>query len=489
MKNAYRFYSLALLSCGLAVVVAIFALALYLDPFWGDLDRLGWYATNLYGSDKPEKIANRELYDKDRHDRYYDVVVVGDSFSHTHGDNLGGRRVWQNQFYVRTGLSITAYNVADKDLRELVASPTFRSTPPKLVVYQVVERSLMAWLGAPQRDGEECSRIPDDSASIPPFAVAPVPDGESHFTRIGRPHGQMNETQLAFARDFISKRIQFATGMAHSLAVELALTRPMFHSKRPDRLLIYEDDLVKRRWSDADLAKVSCNLRRMQHMVEKNGRTHFVAFIVPDKLSAYADFLADPAYAKLSVLDRLDTSGVNLVRVDRPLREAIRQGQRDVYSSTNTHLTGDGFIFLADSLLDTLLERKIAVSGDHAPAERRMNASDDRPPAAGKLSCSIKPDGNVQIETGETEMPPSSQVNYYLASKSGEQFHFFVRGIDGKVSKIAWMNGALPAYRRGALKASVALDIPAAEQGEIWAGWGENDADIIAHTRYVRCGR
>lgn len=484
MKNAYRLYSLVLLFCGLTVVVAMFAFAFYLDPLWGDLSRLGWYTENLYGSNSPEEIVKDKLYDKDIYSHYYDTVVMGDSFSHTNNDTLAARRVWQNAFFLRTGLSLTTFLIGRKDWREVVASPVFQATPPKLLIYEEVERNLMLRLGKAPPEREKCDDMaPMNDKAIPPFEVTSVSDSGRYFTAVERTHGQLDEKHLAYARDFISQRFRIAVGLSHPPVMEYPLTRPLFSSQRPNRLLVYSDDLEKSQWHDDALKNVSCNLRLIQREVEKNRRTRFVAIIVPDKLTAYSEFIANPDFKDLSVLDRIDFRSINLARIDRPLRNAIRQGQLEIYSSTNTHLSGNGYHILADALFDYLLQRRMAMLVDHAPAITASN------PPRGKLSCSVEHDGNVQIESGEAGMPPSLKVNYYLASKNGEQFHFFVRGSDGQIRKIAWKSGALPVYRRGTLKASLTLGISASEKGEIWSGWGENDADMIEHTRYVRCGR
>jgi hypothetical protein len=89
----------------LGSLFAVFtALALWVQPIEGDLTRLGGFTENDFGWNEPQQQFSSALFKltgEQKYDRYYDVVVLGDSFS-----NANPRAQWQNYFVRATGLSL-----------------------------------------------------------------------------------------------------------------------------------------------------------------------------------------------------------------------------------------------------------------------------------------------------------------------------------------------------------------------------------------------
>jgi hypothetical protein len=96
----------------------------------------------------------------------------------------------------------------------------------------------------------------------------------------------------------------------------------------------------------------------MQDRVQANGRTAFLAMIVPDKLTVYAPFLSDRRFATFSHLDRLaEIPSVNLVRVDSALDP---RSHVDLYLPDDTHWSSATHAMAAGLVLRALVEQGIA---------------------------------------------------------------------------------------------------------------------------------
>jgi hypothetical protein len=134
---------------GLAFVVilaTIWGLASWLQPVDGDLARVGGYAENDFGPRAPQAAFDQNLFkvttDLKDYDKYYDVVVLGDSFS---VDQESRRYGWQNYFINRTGLSMIVFDTRRYWPMEIYELPIFKKHPPKVFVFESVERAVRAF--------------------------------------------------------------------------------------------------------------------------------------------------------------------------------------------------------------------------------------------------------------------------------------------------------------------------------------------------------
>ena len=117
-------------------------------PFHGDLTRIGNISEQDYGWQIAQKYYPNLLFkrDSEKYTSYSDVVVIGDSFSmppRLIKSNEQGKYIyWTNEFANRTGLSISAINIDMLSIDELVSSEAFQVHPPKVVIFQSVERGI-----------------------------------------------------------------------------------------------------------------------------------------------------------------------------------------------------------------------------------------------------------------------------------------------------------------------------------------------------------
>ena len=317
-------------------------IGLLLEPLEGDLTRVGRLDEADYGFTSVQVRFTKPLFEIDPKKIDQDIVVFGDSFSMNQDSG------WENDLVAATGASIAAFSGTTWD--KALDSDEFHSHPPKVVILEVVERLLkgIARTGACPVD------VPTPAVRID----RPLPDtAKDLFHR--RRRSSLASINLSYSFDFMlaaaKRRFGLGTG---GVGIE-ELRRPLFSSARSDELLFLKDDLGKGSWQPADLEAISCGIRQFQDRIQKNGRTLFLAMLVPDKLSAYSDDLANRSLANLGVLARLNLRGINLLDVNRDLTAAVRAGQLDVYLPDDTHLSSEGYAIVSRAVVAELRRRSV----------------------------------------------------------------------------------------------------------------------------------
>lgn len=349
--SIFKRYSLSLIGLTTILLFILITVGFFLEPLSGDLTRLGWYSEYNFGWNEPQKAFNNELFSREKtYQRYADVVVIGDSFS------MGEAGYeWPNFFVAQTGLSVAAFGLYGPDLKfrdellpEIINSEAFQREPPRIVVFEKIER----WLDKMGNAFGDCqASYPNPPGFLinmqPVLNSAPLHD-------VVRKKSSLSIQNIAYAGQFLNK-LMFER-RSHSIVKRLDLDNlKFFSSRQSNTLLLYKHDLRKASWDTLEIAKIKCILLNMQNLVQANGKTLFIAMIVPDKLTAYSHHLMDRAYANLSVFDALAAEqSLNLVRLDWAMQAAIDQGMIDIYLPNDTHWGYRGHQIAAASLAQYL---------------------------------------------------------------------------------------------------------------------------------------
>ncbi|PIR18839.1 MAG: hypothetical protein COV48_05305 [Elusimicrobia bacterium CG11_big_fil_rev_8_21_14_0_20_64_6] len=342
----HRAYALSLVASILAIGGAFAVGSAELEPLSGDLARIGRYDEADFGWHGKQAHFTEPLFQVNPSRIDHDIVILGDSFSNDEAVS------WPNYVAAKTGARIATFHIRGKSWRALLAEPSYRASPPKIFILEVVERDLKAMIGAiPPACGGR--------SSAPNIRLIPHPLTGSP-KHVGRP----TRRTLAQIDPRHFAQFQWASllrylGRSSGEVVEVALTRQAFSSRRDDATLVYTGDVLKRFWTESDLQTIDCGLRQIQDAVQRDGRTVFLALLIPDKLTAYSSDLADRSLAGLGVLDHLNARGVSLIPVARALEAAIRAGIRDVYLPDDSHLGSAGQDAVSGALLDELSRRGI----------------------------------------------------------------------------------------------------------------------------------
>ena len=357
--TTHRSYNLALFAVIMPVVVVLASTSFFLQPYDGGLTRLGGYPEKLYGWTGSQLRFSKSLYRQymGREAEYRepaDIVVIGDSF--TFMQHIS----WPNFLVQQTGLRLQSFRIDKTPIENLLNSDGFRAHPPRILIYETVEREIRNRLGGEQHD---CAVQPlartQSPQPVTPLSVDPEPYGRDTAAAL---------LDFSLSIDFLAKVVpREYLGHDRTPVARLALSRPApFSNFERRQLLVYKDDLAKSGWTPETWERARCNLVGLQNRVQANGRTFFVAMIAPDKLTAYSAFLAESRYRTLSRIDLLARDpALHLPRLDLRLRGAVDDGIVDVYLNNDTHWVSAGYRIVAQELVDFLTRRAVI-----APAPR-----------------------------------------------------------------------------------------------------------------------
>jgi len=346
----YRKYNLIIGVPLLILFAGFVALGLWMQPLDGDLTRMGGYTENDFGWNDPQERFEAKLFDSESgsaYKRYYDIVVLGDSFSITFP-----RAQWQNYLVQATGLSLVTYKVDDVDIESFVARPAFLDHPPRIVIYQSVERSFIG-RGHSWNKGDCRSNLPTASKR-PPLEIQPGDQALSSHTRNTR-NGPLHPN-LSSGVHYLKRLIKKTFNKKSNRAIKIPLSRnDLFSNRQSGHLLVYRNDFERYQISKEDLNQAICGLSYIQNTFEKNGKTFFIGMVAPDKLTAYMKVYKNFDHEKIQWLEEIAKHPeLNVPRLDVALQNEIARGVRDVYLPNDTHWGSAGHRTVARALQEYL---------------------------------------------------------------------------------------------------------------------------------------
>lgn len=368
MISSSKNFVISLLILLVSVFLLLSATAIYLEPLSGDLTRLGGYSENDFGWQQNQQRISESLVDYKPVKNSYDVVVFGDSFSFDDATlQTHDATYWQNFLANDTGLSIVTYDVNKIRILDVVLSEKYRNSPPRIFLFEFVERELMYLpkLLAENNLPDTCGQ--DIKINNRPFVTRPLGKDIISFNRsfvYAITSDDFPLIDLSYAADYLKKNfLRSVLGFDDVRSKKLALTRnDLFSSNENNQLLIIDDDFSKQGWQREDLEEAACALKTIQNLVQQNGVTFFSAMIVPDKSTAYADYLVNSKHQNMSQLGHFDAPGLNLIRVNEVIQSSIQGGEIDVYLPNDTHWGSAGHRIAANYIKEYLLKIPVAVS-------------------------------------------------------------------------------------------------------------------------------
>ncbi len=338
-----RRYFIVTLVTTLAAVTAVWCLALWLQPLHGDLTRIGGFSERDYGGNEPMQEFRSLAVTFGAYNQPVDILVIGDSFA-----NAWPHQQWQNWLAQKTGWRIHTLNINKVDLNALVTSTLYRRFPPKVVVWNVVERDLLDEYG---RDPSTCN---SDVATV---AVQSLDRHPTTFVPVTSHRPRFAGLNPGFVRIWVwhtLSRKLFGINTSDALSFRLARD-DLFSSRVSNELLVYRNDLRKAHWRPSDLTAIRCGFADLAARIQANGVTRLVTAIAPDKSSAYRPWLASPSNLPESHLpDLLKNFPVPDARLDTVLAIAIASGTKDVYMPNDTHWNATGQKLVAEAVLEVL---------------------------------------------------------------------------------------------------------------------------------------
>jgi hypothetical protein len=264
------------------------------------------------------------------------------------------------------------------DVERIVNTKTFRSNPPRYLVFESLEQFTLARLQKskslpvlqkisgehPQEgvsnedDRYELPRLVERGVS-PPLGRSTVNTTEE---RIGK---SVDYAMKALARRFTVEptadelRLQWGTNVENKTFILHIRNKeaPLFSSRLNDSLLVYSLDITKAT-DETAVKQAAEGAWQMKRAVEANGRTRVLTMIFPDKLTIYAPYLADPSVAPPSIIPPLASEYPHQLRLDEVFAKAVAGGVQDLYLPNDTHCGYKGYQMAADQLALAIAQYK-----------------------------------------------------------------------------------------------------------------------------------
>ncbi|MCA9483851.1 MAG: hypothetical protein KC553_08965 [Nitrospina sp.] len=332
----------------------LYGLACVLEPIDGDLTRLGAYWENDYGWNAVQEGFTEPLFDfnaEGRYEHYYDAVVIGDSFSIKNFPYQ-----WQSFLVASTSLTLLTLPVDKVDIDQLIASPVYRNSPPRLVIFESVERAVVSRLSDVYRAESACA--PANDPVIPPFDQREiyVPLTPVERNRAVSPLAPNFSESAHMIKGTIKRwydlNIKMRLGRLPQ-TVRLPLMRTgLFSSRVQDAILLYRQDFWKTQLTPEIERRALCGLYSLQNRIQSNDITRFVTLVAPDKATAYDTNirfgeLRSHNHAKFIE----DTPDAPVAPLLPAIKRAIENGTEDVYMPNDTHWGEAGNRIAADALV------------------------------------------------------------------------------------------------------------------------------------------
>lgn len=341
--------------CAVMILAVVWGIASWLLPMDGDLARVGGYSENEFGLREPQTVFAKNHFtladSLEDYDRRYDVVVLGDSFSVDQVERFFG---WQNYFIARTGLSMIVFDTRRYWPVEVYDSPQFKKYPPKVFVFETVERYLHERVAYFSR-----MTPPARNAGEPVAREIYVEKKESEFPTSERMPNPQADFDPSHAIGHLGAIVQRRLHLNNQV-VEVPLAKGgMFSSRNDTDLLVYFDEFKKQTLTPQNVADLRAGAGVFRKIIEANGVTRFVLIVAPDKTSAFAPYLKDGAKATANLIAELAKDPTLPVpRTDLVLAQAISSGKKDVYLPNDSHWGSIGHKLFAETLVEHLAATK-----------------------------------------------------------------------------------------------------------------------------------
>ena len=316
------------------ICTPIFGFSLWTQPLYGDLTRIGRWASHDFGPNSSiptinVKASGRALDNSD-------AVVLGDSFSQ--------RNLWQSVLTEKTHNVIKTYDYGN-------CIPTFiksaiENSSNKVVIIETVERSFIQRFNYVPSCSKKLlvpSEIKAETVGGIPRPKWPISTDFWHTTTTA-----INTIRSSIFNEKYSKRY-------NTVNTDLSDECALFSNRKNKKFLYYADDDLKSQWSEIEIKAAISNVLNIQKQVERSGKK-FIFIIAPDKSSVYKKCIKT-GNINLTMPDinqLLIDAGVNAPNLHYVFKEKINTIV-DLYDPDNTHWSESGYILAGETIGDYLL--------------------------------------------------------------------------------------------------------------------------------------
>jgi hypothetical protein len=316
----------------LAFFVLAVSLTLFFEPVSGDLTRIGRWSERDFGWNKPQQVVSVRANGASITNPH--VVVLGDSFSHPN--------IWQSYLAESQHLEILTFQYQDVACVDNWLQWVVEQHYPNMhtVVIETVERGFVPLF----RNLNTCPRRTPKLFEVAEKNVTPTrPKKGLTLDASYLVPTATNTLRAAWSKELIVS--------GEVINVPLS-TGKLFSNRKANRLLYFAEDDLKISWSEKDQAAAVGNLKRIQDDLANKG-LHLVVIVVPDKSSAYRQYLANKASRDgyPDIFAQLKAAGVNSVNLLSFFQQSVGDVV-DFYLPNDTHLSTDGYKIMASEVAD-----------------------------------------------------------------------------------------------------------------------------------------
>ena len=346
-------YLIVTLGSASLLMAALFYSSIGVGDYTGSQTRTGGFLEKDYAPTEQQEVFSTSLFDdfdgQAVYEQYYDIVVIGDSFSR------GPHISWLN-FLARDLQARAAFYHIDKlDIPALLDQPLFQNSPPKHLIVQSSEGKTFVRLSRLRRLADL-----DPLPQVGPAAEAHQKfDVEMIKAKLTKPVNR--ETALGITAHYFRKaarRAVLGDRGAVTLSVPIDCTSCFSH-RQNSSMLIGARRLDRLAYKFNLRNQAAQGVRALRSVVEANQRTQVHTLIFPNKLNVYS------RYTQLervpTIFDhRLPEDELRLIPVREALIRAVDCGVTDVYAPHDHHATIVGYGIAAAQVRSVLLNQTVS---------------------------------------------------------------------------------------------------------------------------------
>ena len=345
-----RLYNRVLISFFALLFIIISFFVFWVEPYHGDLSRIGGYRENDYGWNLPQKrfkdchfTIGKNLSD---YDKYYDIVTIGDSFS------VNEKQSWQNHLALTTGAKILTFHRRSVTASSLLHHEQFIKTPPKVFIFEVVEHGIQTALFDIPIDLNFSQQ--QNVVSIEPFDRKSFNYADKiEFFQRDFTHNFSMDSSLHYINTNLK---QLFGSRLKAKSYKLNSNQKLFSNNKQNEALFFHLDNLKLSISPDEWAIIEKRFATLQYQAQANGKTCFLAMIAPDKTTIYADFIEgiNPGY--MSSLEYMPKKySVNWINLEEKFKETLSSTEaKDLYLPNDIHWGYEGYKLAFHSTVNSI---------------------------------------------------------------------------------------------------------------------------------------
>lgn len=333
-----------------------------MQPYSGIQTRTGGYLERDYGWNTPQQGFRKALFTHalklEQYDRYFDLVVFGDSFSFSETQS------WMTYLAQTRGITSVFLHIDELSITDILTHPVFINQPPKYFVVESAETQALQRL---RRIGLDLSAM--DTATEPKPEDLPVDtelnsqqNAEPSRLGKGEPIEILREKKTTFnermriGANFIIRALErlFWSDLRSGVSEIQIDCEHCFSNQKKGYFLVDNSAMTDDGYKMVFLQDAVDNINKLSQHFESQYQTQLRVVIFPGKANAYSSYTAlnnNPTILK----PPLTTEMQNFIPLMPAFRKAITAGATDFYLPNDQHTSHLGYELAARIIGEELL--------------------------------------------------------------------------------------------------------------------------------------